>query len=68
MLPEKALKPRRASSGKPDNYSTHPKLGNISGLGFRVLDLGFPKIRGTCLGVPITRTIVFGGVYWDPSI
>ena len=40
----------------------------VSGLGFRVLDLGFPKIRGTCLGVPITRTTVFGGVSWDPSI
>ena len=24
---------------------------------------GFPKIRGTFLGVPIIRTIVFGGVY-----
>ena len=30
------------------------------------LDLiwGFPKIRGTFLGVPIIRTIVFWGVYW----
>ena len=27
-----------------------------------------PKIRGTLLGVPITRTIVFGGLYWGPLI
>ena len=27
---------------------------------------GFPKIRGTFLGVPIVRTIVFGGLYWVP--
>ena len=24
---------------------------------------GFPKIRGTILGVPITRAIVYGGLY-----
>ena len=29
---------------------------------------GFPKIRGTILGVPIIRTIVFGGLYWGPPI
>ena len=28
---------------------------------------GFPKIRGTLLGVPIIRTIVFGGLYWGSS-
>ena len=28
----------------------------------------FPKIKGTILGVPIIRTIVFWGLYWDPSI
>ena len=27
---------------------------------------GFPKIRGTLLGVPIIRTIVFWGLYWGP--
>ena len=27
---------------------------------------GFPKIRGTFLGVPIIRTIVFWGLYWGP--
>ena len=29
---------------------------------------GFPKIRGAILGVPIIRTIVFWGLYWDPPI
>ena len=29
---------------------------------------GFPKIRGTILGVPITRIIVYWGLYWDPLI
>ena len=28
----------------------------------------FPKIRGTILGVPIIRTIVFWGLYWGPHI
>ena len=27
---------------------------------------GFPKIRGTILGVPIIRTIVLSGLYWGP--
>ena len=29
---------------------------------------GFPKIRGTILGVPIIRIIVFWGLYWGPLI
>ena len=29
---------------------------------------GFPKIRGTFLGVPIIRIIVVGGLYWGPPI
>ena len=29
---------------------------------------GFPKIRGTLLGVPIIRIIVFWGLYWGPPI
>ena len=28
----------------------------------------FPKIRVPFLGVPIIRTIVFGGLYWAPPI
>ena len=28
--------------------------------------LGFPKIRGTLLKIPIIRTIVFRGLYWVP--
>ena len=29
---------------------------------------GFPNKRGTFLGVPITRTIIFWGLYWGPPI
>ena len=29
---------------------------------------GFPNIRGTLLGVPIIRIIVFWGLYWGPLI
>ena len=29
---------------------------------------GFPKFRGTILGVPIIRIIVFWGLYWGPLI
>ena len=29
---------------------------------------GFPKIRGTFLGVPRIRTIVYWGLYWGPLI
>ena len=36
-----------------------PKKGNI---------WGFPKIRGTFLGVPIIRTVVYLGLYWGPPI
>ena len=28
----------------------------------------FPKIRGTLLGVPIIRTIIYWGLYWGPFI
>ena len=28
----------------------------------------FDKFRGTILGVPIIRTIVFWGLYWGPPI
>ena len=27
---------------------------------------GFPKIRGTILGIPIKRIRVFWGLYWVP--
>ena len=30
--------------------------------------LGFPKIRGTILGVPIIRTIVYWGLNWGTLI
>ena len=44
-------------------------LGKL-GVDFRVYGeiWGFPKIRGTLLGVPIIRTIVFWGLYWGPLI
>ena len=29
---------------------------------------GFPKIRGTILGIPIIRTIVYWGLYWGSLI
>ena len=32
------------------------------------LKWGFPKIKGTFLGVPIIRTIVYWGLYWGPLI
>ena len=28
----------------------------------------FPKIRGTILGVPIIRIIVYWGLFWGPLI
>ena len=31
-------------------------------------DWGFPKTRGSTQGVPIIRTIVFGGLYSGPPI
>ena len=30
--------------------------------------MGVPKIRGTFLGVPVTRMIVYEGLYWGPPI
>ena len=30
--------------------------------------MGISKIRGTIVGVPIIRTIVFWGLYWSPLI
>ena len=35
------------------------------GIGFRD-DLGFPRIRGTVLGVSIIRIILFWDLYWGP--
>ena len=33
-----------------------------------VMIWGFPKIRGTLLGVPIIRTVIFLGLYWGPLV
>ena len=50
----------------------HHIIGSLlRGLGLRSspLDIwGFPKIRGTILGVPIIRTKLFLGLYWGPLI
>ena len=35
---------------------------------FHVVIWGCPKIRGTILGVPKIRIIVFWGLYWGPLI
>ena len=42
----------------------------FKGFGFKVAKAiwGFPKIRGTILGVPIIRIIIYWGLYWGPSI
>ena len=29
---------------------------------------GFPKTAGTFLGVPISRILVFWGLYWGPPV
>ena len=39
-----------------------------NGIYMRVPIWGFPKIRGTFLGVTIIRTIVFWGLCWGPLI
>ena len=45
---------------EPPNSRNHGKPGTLK--------MGFPKIRGTKLGVPIIRTIVYWGLYWVPLI
>ena len=35
---------------------------------FQVLIWEFPRIRGTFLGVPIIRIIIYWGLYWGPLI
>ena len=47
-------------------YRDNVKGNGVDYLGFR--GLGFPKIRGTILRVPIIRTIVYWGLYWGPPI
>ena len=33
-----------------------------------LVHVGFPKLRGTFLAVPIRKTTVFWGLYWDSLI
>ena len=44
----------------------HGRLGFGSLLVCRIW--GFPKIRGTFLGVPIVRIIIFLDLYWGPLV
>ena len=59
--------------GKSSTHFPHAPRWLLPGLATEPLVLreptwGFPKIRGTILGVPIIRTIVFRGLYWGPLI
>ena len=48
-----------------------PKRFRVKGLEFRGSvwgHMGFPKMRGTILEIPIIRIIVFGCLYWGPLI
>ena len=49
---------------QPLNQHRQPRLEKPR----RVRTDGFSKIRGTSLGVPMTRIEVFGGLYWGPPI
>ena len=50
--------------------SRHPRpyisLLRLASRRSKQLFRGFPKIRGTILGVPITRIIIYWGLYWGP--
>ena len=75
---------RAPQKGKPPtaSFSERPFFGSLfvgaermtagrlflSCFSVRMSKWGFPKIRGTLLGVPIIRIIVFGGLYWGPLI
>ena len=54
--------PARAMLSRPDASE------DLRGSQSSELHVGFPKIRGSLLGVPTIRTIVFGGLYWGPLI
>ena len=43
-------------------------MNSSLGLWCKIYTWGFPKIRGTILGVPIIRIIVFWGLYWGPLV
>ena len=53
---------------EPESGRSWPLIRNLCGI------WGFPKIRGTILGVPIIRTIVFWGstlgspLFWETTI
>ena len=39
--------------------------GSIPPIVKNQMENGLPKIRGTMLGVPITRIMAFGALYWS---
>ena len=52
---------------RPQN--TWDRLGLSLGFGVEGVGLwGFPKIRGTILGVPVMRIIIYWGIYRGPLI
>ena len=60
---------------RKENYATEviAQVGEsedeaVLGAGSIRIVWGFPKIRGTVLGVPIIRTIVLWSLYWGPLI
>ena len=44
------------------------KLLSLLGGPGEITKWGFPKIRGTFLGVPVIRAIVFWGLSWGPLV
>ena len=62
---EAALRFRILASGEAQGMRDPREPKN--GVGFRVI-WALPNIKGTLLGVPIIRTIIFWGLYWGPLV
>ena len=59
----------RSNFGEMDYLSEVQTIANSSAkLSCMVKNGGFPKLRGTVLGVPVLRTVVFWGLYWGSSV
>ena len=56
---DQAMRAQEAQSGQCWNKHAHPL-----NIWMPLYTWGFPKIRGTLLGVPIIRIIVHWGRYW----
>ena len=62
---------RRQASQKMVWRSQDHGKGLKEGFGFRIWPWciwGFPEMKGTFLGVPIIRTVIFWGLYWGSPI